>query len=77
MRPESFTFEDPGGQVNVIEGTVEWEAFIGPYKEVKLSVGGTTVLVDASPEIETSIGQKLRVYIAHSDTIVLAKGEIA
>jgi len=77
MRPESFTFEDPGGQVNVIEGTVEWEAFIGPYKEVKLSVGGTTVLVDASPEIETPIGQKLRVYIAHSETIVLAKGEIA
>jgi ABC-type Fe3+/spermidine/putrescine transport system ATPase subunit len=77
MRPENFTLEDPGERSNVLEGTVEWEAFIGPYKEVKLNVEGRTVLVDVPPETDTGIGNKLRVYIPHSETIVLSKGEIA
>jgi ABC-type Fe3+/spermidine/putrescine transport system ATPase subunit len=73
LRPEDFTLENPGEQANVLEGVVEWEAFIGPYKEVKLSVEGATVLVDLPPEVETQIGSNLRVYIHHDDTIVLAK----
>ncbi len=77
MRPENFSLEDPGEAANVLEGTVEWEAFIGPYKEVKLNVDGRTVLVDVPPETQTGIGNKLRVYILHSETIVLSKGEIA
>ena len=77
MRPENFSLEDPGEAANVLEGTVEWEAFIGPYKEVKLNVDGRMVLVDVPPETQTGIGNKLRVYILHSETIVLSKGEIA
>ncbi len=77
MRPENFTLEDPGEAANSLEGTVEWAAFIGPYKEVKLNVEGRTVLVDVPPETQTGIGNKLRVYIPHSETIVLSKGEIA
>ncbi|NQT08757.1 ABC transporter ATP-binding protein [Candidatus Bathyarchaeota archaeon] len=77
MRPENFTLESTGEQENLMEGVVEWEAFIGPYKEVKLNVDGRTVLVDVPPETQTGIGNKLRVYILHSETIVLSKGEIA
>ena len=73
LRPENFTLENPGEQANVLEGVVEWAAFIGPYKEVKLSVEGATLLVDLPPEVETPIGSKLRVYIHHEDTIVLGK----
>jgi ABC-type Fe3+/spermidine/putrescine transport system ATPase subunit len=73
MRPENFTLENPGEQANVLEGVVEWAAFIGPYKEVKLSVEGATLLVDLPPEVETPIGSRLRVYIHHEDTIVLGK----
>ena len=35
-----------------------------------------TILVDIPPDIETPIGNKLRVYISHKETIVLPKGEI-
>ena len=76
LRPENFLLEDPGEQANALEGVVEWEAFIGPYKEVKLNVDGNTVLVDVPPETQTGIGDKLRVYIPHNETIVLSKGEI-
>ena len=76
LRPENFTLEKTSEQENVLEGVVEWEAFIGPYKEVKLSVEGTTVLVDLPPDTKTGIGNTLRVYISHSETIVLPKGEI-
>ena len=75
MRPENFSLTKQGDQVNVIEGIVKWTAFIGPYKEVKLAVGENTILIDVSPEVETPIGAKLKVYISHQETIVLPKGE--
>ena len=77
LRPENFTLDPSRGHINVVEGVIEWFAFIGPYKEVKLNVDGVTILVDIPPEVETPIGNKLRVYISHNDTIVLPKGEIA
>ena len=75
MRPENFSLTHQGDQVNVLEGIVKWSAFIGPYKEVKLTVGDNTILLDVPPEVETPVGAKLKVYISHKETIVLPKGE--
>lgn len=76
LRPENFTLTRSSEPSNMLEGTIEWAAFIGPHKEVKLRVGGNTILVDIPPDIETPIGNKLRVYISHKETIILPKGEI-
>ncbi len=77
MRPENFILTEPGEPSNVLEGVVEWTAFIGPYKEVKLRVDGNMIMVDTPPDAKTPLGEKLRVYIPHSDTIILPMGEKA
>ncbi len=71
MRPESFSIRDPGEPSNYIEGEVAWSSFIGPYREVKLDVGGTSLLVDVPPETEAPVEKKLGVYIPIRSTIVL------
>jgi ABC-type Fe3+/spermidine/putrescine transport system ATPase subunit len=76
MRPESFSVSEPGEPSNRLEGVVEWSSFIGPYKEVKLNVGGTTLLVDVPPETEAAVGGTLRVYIPVRRTIVLPWDEV-
>jgi len=71
LRPEKFTLEEPREPSNMLEGATEWTAFVGPYKEVKLNVGGMGLLIDIPPETDASAGLKLRVYISQKDTIVL------
>ncbi|MFQ6052643.1 MAG: ABC transporter ATP-binding protein [Candidatus Bathyarchaeia archaeon] len=71
LRPESFTLREPEEPSNMFEGTTEWTAFVGPYREVKLKVGDVRLLVDVPPDVETPIGGKLRVFIPQMDTIVL------
>jgi ABC-type Fe3+/spermidine/putrescine transport system ATPase subunit len=76
MRPESFSVFEPGEPSNRLDGVVEWSSFIGPYREVKLNVGGTTLLVDVPPETETPVGGNLTVYIPVPRTIVLPWAEV-
>jgi ABC-type Fe3+/spermidine/putrescine transport system ATPase subunit len=76
MRPESFSVTEPGEPSNRLEGVVEWSSFIGPYKEVKLNVKGTTLLVDVPPETEAIVGGSLTVYIPVRRTIVLPLDEV-
>ncbi len=76
MRPESFSVAEPGEPSNRLDGVVEWSSFIGPYREVKLNVGGTTLLVDVPPETETPVGGSLTVYIPVRRTIVLPWDEV-
>jgi ABC-type Fe3+/spermidine/putrescine transport system ATPase subunit len=76
MRPESFSVAEPGEPSNRLDGVVEWSSFIGPYREVKLNVGGTTLLVDVPPETETPVGGSFTVYIPVRRTIVLPWDEV-
>lgn len=76
MRPESFSVTEPGEPSNRLDGVVEWSSFIGPYREVKFNVGGTTLLVDVPPETETPVGGSLTVYIPVRRTIVLPWDEV-
>jgi ABC-type Fe3+/spermidine/putrescine transport system ATPase subunit len=76
MRPESFSVTETGEPSNRLDGVVEWSSFIGPYREVKLNVGGTTLLVDVPPETETPVGESLTVYIPVRRTIVLPWDEV-
>jgi ABC-type Fe3+/spermidine/putrescine transport system ATPase subunit len=76
MRPESFSVRDPGEPSNYIEGEISWSSFIGPYREVKLDVGGTSLLVDIPPETEAPVENKLRVFIPIRRTIVLPWEEL-
>jgi len=71
LRPENFTLEKPNKPFNTFEGVVEWLAFVGPYIEVRLNVGGKRLLIDLDPNIKVSVGDKLRVYMVQTDTIIL------
>lgn len=76
LRPENFTLEKPKEPSNVFEGVTEWMAFVGPYMEVRLNVGGMGLLVDLDPNVKMSIGEKLRVYMPRADTIILPLREM-
>jgi len=71
IRPENYSLEEPEEPSNILEGTVEWVSFIGPYTEVRLDVGGDKVLVDVPPGMEAPVGGRLKVYIPYKDTIML------
>ncbi len=71
LRPENFTLEEPEEPSNTFEGVIEWTAFVGPYTEIRLNVGGIGLLVDIPPDIDKSIGDGLRVHMPQADTIIL------
>ncbi|RJS89478.1 ABC transporter ATP-binding protein [Candidatus Bathyarchaeota archaeon] len=71
LRPENFSLEKPKGPSNLFEGVVEWTAFVGPYTEVRVSVGGNKILIDVPPDVKVSVGERIRVYIPQEDTIIL------
>jgi len=71
IRPENYSIEEPPEPSNVLEGTVEWVSFIGPYTEVRLDVDGNKVLVDVPPGVDAPVGGRFKVYIPHKNTIML------
>lgn len=71
MRPESFHLEEPDEPYNVLEGTVEWSAFVGPLTEVKIKIGSTDMMIDAPNDVEYATGETLKVYVPKNKTIVL------
>ena len=71
IRPEKYEVSEPDEAYNSLDGKVEWVSFIGPYNEIRLDIEGHKILVDVPPHVEVEIGQTLRVYICHKDTIML------
>ena len=71
LRPENFTLEEPEEPSNAFEGVIEWMAFVGPYTEVRLNVGGIRLLVDVPPDADISVGGKLRIHMPQENTIIL------
>ncbi|MCW4048349.1 MAG: ABC transporter ATP-binding protein [Candidatus Bathyarchaeota archaeon] len=71
MRPECFTVDEPDEAFNIIEGTLEWSAFVGSITELKLTVGRFSLLCDAPSDRTYEAGAKLKIYIPKSRTIVL------
>jgi ABC-type Fe3+/spermidine/putrescine transport system ATPase subunit len=76
LRPENFEVKPLEVPCNVIEGTVEWSAFIGSVTEVKLRVGDKSLLIEIPSELEATPGKELKVYIAQDKTIVLPWEEL-
>lgn len=71
MRPESFHVDELDEPHNVIEGEIEWSAFIGSLTEIKIKVGNTSLLIDATADREYVTGKLLKVHIPKDKTIVL------
>jgi ABC-type Fe3+/spermidine/putrescine transport system ATPase subunit len=71
LRPEGFSVREPEEPSNVVEGAIEWSAFVGPITEVKISVGGVSLLIDAPPDRDYLSGETLRLYLPKDKTIVL------
>ena len=71
IRPEKYEIIEPNEPYNSLDGVVEWVSFIGPYNEIRLDIEGHKILVDVPPDVNMDIGQSLRVYIPHRDTIML------
>jgi spermidine/putrescine ABC transporter ATP-binding subunit len=71
MRPESFFLEAPDEPHNILEGTIEWSAFVGPLVEVKVRIGETSLMIDAPTNREYVAGETLKVYVPKEKTIVL------
>ncbi len=71
LRPESFMVKTPDEPHNVFEGVTEWAAFVGHHTEVRIDVKGNKLLVDVPSDIETPVGETLRVYLPQSDTVIL------
>jgi iron(III) transport system ATP-binding protein len=71
MRPESFFLEAPDEPHNILEGIIEWSAFVGPIVEVKVRIGDTSLMIDAPTYREYMQGETLIVYVPIEKTIVL------
>jgi ABC-type Fe3+/spermidine/putrescine transport system ATPase subunit len=71
LRPENFSVREPNQPFNELVGDIEWTAFVGPVTEIKLNLDGKSLMIDAPPGVDTTIGEKLRVYIPIEDTIIL------
>jgi ABC-type Fe3+/spermidine/putrescine transport system ATPase subunit len=71
LRPESFEVKPPDEPYNIIEGVIEWGAFVGSHTEVRLDVLSHKLLVDVPSDIDCPVGGTLKVYIPHEDTIFL------
>jgi spermidine/putrescine ABC transporter ATP-binding subunit len=71
IRPESFFLEAPDESHNILEGIIEWSAFVGPLVEVKVKIGETSLMIDAPTNREYVAGETLKVYVSKDKTIVL------
>ena len=71
IRPESFFLEAPDEPHNILEGIIEWSAFVGPLVEVKVKIGETSLMIDAPTNREYVAGETLKVYVPKEKTIVL------
>jgi ABC-type Fe3+/spermidine/putrescine transport system ATPase subunit len=75
LRPEAFSLQPPKEPYNTIAGEVEWGAFVGPYKEIKLNVGGESILVQVPPDAESEVGTRMTLHIPCRRTILLPPEE--
>lgn len=69
--PESFFLDPIEEPHNILEGAIEWSAFVGSRVEVKLRIGETSLLIDAPTNREYIAGETLKVYVSKDKTIVL------
>ena len=71
IRPESFFLKEPDEPSNMLEGIIEWSAFVGPTTEVKIIIGSSSFMIDAPSDGKYVPGEKLTVYVPKAKTIVL------
>lgn len=71
LRPESFHLSEPDEPYNIIDGVIEWSAFVGAVSEVKIMIGEATLMIDAPPDREYASGEHMKVYVPKTKTVVL------
>ena len=71
LRPESFMINPPNEPYNNFEGVIEWAAFVGYHTEVRIDVAGHKLMVDVPSDVETPVGENLKVFAPERDTIFL------
>ena len=68
MRPEDFSLGE--GETNTIRGVVELAMFLGPFKQIRVKVGGQALIAYVDPELQIDAGSKVSIYIARDDVVV-------
>jgi iron(III) transport system ATP-binding protein len=71
LRPENFHLNELDESHNILNGVIEWSAFIGAVSEVKIMIGDESLMIDAPPERDYKSGDTLKVYVPKSKTVVL------
>jgi len=76
LKPEDFALRiDDPTKANEFTGTVEWLFFVGPYNQIRLSLGKVSILVNVEPWFTPSLKSKVTVYIPYDYVIILPKKE--
>jgi ABC-type Fe3+/spermidine/putrescine transport system ATPase subunit len=71
LRPENFHLKEPNEPYNILDGVIEWSAFVGAVSEVKIMIGDESLMIDAPPEQDYKSGNTLKVYVPKKKTVVL------
>jgi ABC-type Fe3+/spermidine/putrescine transport system ATPase subunit len=71
LRPENFHLKEPDEPYNILDGVIEWSAFVGAVSEVKIMIGDESLMIDAPPERDYKSGDTLKVYVPKKKTVVL------
>ena len=69
MRPEDFSIEPLPG-ANVIRGEVELVMFLGPFKQLRVNVGGERVTAYVDPEEDVKVGSEIKLYIMPDEVMI-------
>jgi ABC-type Fe3+/spermidine/putrescine transport system ATPase subunit len=71
LRPENFHLKIPDESYNILDGVIEWSAFVGAVTEVKILIGNESLMIDAPPDRDYISGDTLKVYVPKEKTVVL------
>ncbi len=71
LRPEHFELNASGELSNAFYGLVDRISFIGDHIEVRVKVDSVHLVAYLDPEVEISIGDRIRLFVPYRKTIVL------
>ena len=74
LKPEDFALQiDDPSKANEFEGTVEWTSFVGPFNQMRISLGNISLLVNVEPWFNPPLKSTVKVYIPYEYVIILPK----
>jgi len=71
LRPEYFEINEISEPSNIFHGVIEKASFVGSHIEIKVKINHEELTVYLDPEIKITIGEKIKLYMPHSRTIIV------